>query len=339
MRYGIIYSFNSELYKVTGIQKVLMDIHHAISCTYEAKIVGTKPFNLIHKDIGISKDEYIRLKNPFIFYNSIVIVHERKFLLLFWILNHIFFQKIKIIYVHHNILYGWKFLPIFPKYVVAISESGIENLVKYFNIPRKNIYKIYNCVKDIHPNPHKCPSNDHINIIYPARINDVKRQLEIVDHLNGKLDERINIYFVGEGPLLDALKEKLKDNNQFKALGFRDDVLKLLQKMDYMMLFSKQEGLPITLIEADMTGTPIICNNVGGNTEIVRRGENGFVLDKDDWSGLINTLNSLMNISEDEYNRMSINSRKIYEKLFTFERFQQSYLKLIQIIINTNYTN
>lgn len=56
----IIYSFNSELYKITGIQKVLMDIHHAISCNYEAKIVGTKPFNLIHKDIGISKDEYIR---------------------------------------------------------------------------------------------------------------------------------------------------------------------------------------------------------------------------------------------------------------------------------------
>jgi hypothetical protein len=40
-----VYSFNSELFKITGVQKVVMDVHNAIKDDYNAKIVGTVPFN------------------------------------------------------------------------------------------------------------------------------------------------------------------------------------------------------------------------------------------------------------------------------------------------------
>ena len=75
-----VYSFNSELFKVTGVQKVLMDVHHAIMREYDAKIVGTVPYDKLHKDLGIHQDEYLKINNPFMFRNSIVILHERKFL-------------------------------------------------------------------------------------------------------------------------------------------------------------------------------------------------------------------------------------------------------------------
>ena len=84
-----VYSFNSELYKVTGVQKVMLDVHHAVRGEYEAKIVGTIPFDSIHTDLQIKKDEYARFRSPFQFRNSIVILHERKFLMLFWIFNHL----------------------------------------------------------------------------------------------------------------------------------------------------------------------------------------------------------------------------------------------------------
>lgn len=67
-----VYSFNSELYKITGVQKVMTDIHCAISEKYEAKIVGIKSYYSIHKDLKIQKNDYIRLFNPFMFYNSVV---------------------------------------------------------------------------------------------------------------------------------------------------------------------------------------------------------------------------------------------------------------------------
>lgn len=326
-----LFSFNSELTKVTGVQKVLLDIHHAVSGTYNAKIVGTVPYWKVNKNHGIVQDEYVQFKNPFMFYNSIVIVHERKFLLMFWLLNHLFFQRIRLVYVHHNVFSSHRRLSIMPDVVVAISDEGVENLIKYFHVPVENIHKIYNCVVDVHPSPRIPEHKDIVTLLYPARINKVKRQVEVVRHLKDKLDRRIHILFAGEGPYYQDLQMEIGDDARFKSLGFRSDVTALLQKCDYMMLFSSQEGLPITLIEAAMCGTPIVCNNVGGNCEIAYPGKNAFIAN--DWDELAKRLNCLLDVSPEEYKEMSENSRRIYEDSFTFDRFKDSYLALLSTIV------
>lgn len=325
-----VYSFNSELYKVTGVQKVMLDVHHAVRGEYEAKIVGTIPFDSIHTDLQIKKDEYVRFCSPFQFRKSIVIFHERKFSMLFWILNHLLFQKIKLVYVHHNMLYGHRFMTRLPKHIVAISEAGIRNLTEYFGAPKEHITKIYNCVKDIHPHPHSYNGTLPITLLLSARINEIKQQIELVKQLRGKLSLKVRILFAGIGPDYERLKKLTKGDEQFVTLGYRSDVYDLLAKCDYMLLFSKHEGLPITLIEADMTGTPVICNNVGGNIEIVHDGENGFIVNN--WPALIELLNSLEDITNDEYLQMSRRGREIYEQNFTFEKFKCNYLKLLEKI-------
>lgn len=322
-----LYSFNSELNKVTGVQKVLLDIHRTVRDTYDAKIVGTMSYGQIHPNHGITESEYLRFKNPFMFYNSIVIVHERKFLMMFWLLNHLLFQRIKLVYVHHNVFYSHRLLSVMPKTVVAISDEGIENLKNYFKVPESHIHKIYNCVLDVHPKPRSFERKERITLLYPARINKVKRQLEVYHNLKDTLDKRIRILFAGEGPYYSTLKEAVEDDERFVCLGFRDDVTTLLQQCDYMMLFSSQEGLPIALIEAAMCATPIICNNVGGNCEIARKNQNAFVVN--DWSELATQLNSLFNVELEVYSQMSRNSRCIYEENFTFERFKANYLTLL----------
>lgn len=328
-----VFSLDFQLQKVTGIEKVMLDIHHAVKNDYEARIVGNLQYQSINKDHGISKEEYLKFRNPFMFYNSIVFVHDRRFLLPLWILNTFFFQRIHIVYVHHNVLVGNKLLTVFPKNVVAISDSGIRNLIDYFGVEKNNITKIHNCVVDQKPDEHKVCEGSEISVLYPARINRVKRQVEIVEKLKGKIDKRVKIYFAGEGPLLDELQESTKFDEQFVTLGYRADVLKLMQKCDYMMLFSTQEGLPITLIEATMCGTPIVCNGVGGNEEIAINGENAFVAPTpDDYDWLVNTLNSLPNVSNDEYKRMCSRSREVYRDNYTYDLFKQKYLELLNTI-------
>lgn len=328
-----IYSFNSELHRVTGVQKVLLDIHNAVNGTYQACIVGTIAYKKINTCHGIKKNEYIKWTNPFLFYRSIVFIHERKYLWIFWILNHLFFQRIKIIYIHHNIFHSLRRETILPKYIISISDNCTKNLIEYFKVNIKSIHKIYNCVKDINPKNHVSQSlNNSVTILYPAVINGIKRQTEIVNKLKGKLDKRIRILFAGTGSLYEELKQTTLGDPQFEVLGFRDDVHSLLQDCDFMMLFSKHEGLPISLIEADMCGTPIICNDVGGNIEIAHNGENAIVVNE--WEDLINTLNSLPNMSKEEYRRMSLCGRKIYEEKFTFEKFKKNYLSLVETVIN-----
>ena len=323
-----VYSFNSELYKVTGVQKVLMDIHHAVCDTYDAKIVGTIPYARVHQGHRISEKEYVHWKgNPFAFYKSIVFVHERKYLFFFWLLNHFLFQQIKIVYIHHNIFHNNKLLSIMPKTVVSISERSTENLMEYFKVRAENIHKIYNCVVDEHPGSHKACSSDEISILYPARINDQKRQLEIVEHLKGKIDKRIKIVFAGDGPYLEQLKKMVLDDDQFSCLGYRNDVTKLLRQYDYILLFSKNEGLSITLLEAVMCGVPIVTNDVGGNLEIAHDGENAFVAN--DWEKLVEVINNLVDVDAETYARMSKCSRKLYERNFTFDVFKKKYLDLL----------
>ena len=118
-----LYSIDTQLYKVTGVEKVMLDIHQAVKDEYEAKIVGTILYDQIRKEHNISRDEYIKLGNPFIFYKSIVIVHERKLLLLFWLLNLILFQKIKIVYIHHSLFYDHIKSTILPKTIIAIADK------------------------------------------------------------------------------------------------------------------------------------------------------------------------------------------------------------------------
>lgn len=322
-----IFSLDTQLYKVTGVEKVMMDVHHALSDTFDCKIVGTIDYDQVRPDHHIKKDEYTKWSNPFMFRNSIVIVHERKLLILFWLLNHLLFQNIRIVYVHHNIFHDHKRTTILPKTIVAIADRGIENLTEFFGAPKENIHKIYNCVGDEYQIPHAPMHRDQITLLLPGRINSQKQQLEIVRQLTGKLDSRIKILFAGDGPQLEELKVACEGNKNFEVLGFRNDVKQLLSEVDFMFLYSVHEGLPITLIEATMVGLPIVCSDVGGNPEICHHGKNGWVLN--DWDELVKTLNNLPNVTDEQYAKMCEESRKIYESNFTFEIFKKQYTDLI----------
>lgn len=322
-----VFSIDFQLYKITGVEKVLLDIHHAIQDEYVSRIVGNIPYCDVRREHGIKNEEYIQFKNIFMFRNSIVIVHERRLLLFFWLLNHLFFQRITIVYVHHNVFHNHKHSTILPKTIVAIADKGIENLTDFFHAPKCNIYKIFNCVVDEYEGPHPPMHKDKIVLLLPGRINEQKQQLEIVRRLSGKLDSRIKILFAGDGPQLEELRRACDGQESFAVLGFRNDVKALMRESDFVFLFSVHEGLPISLIEATMIGMPIICNDVGGNSEICHDGKNGWALHN--WAELITILNDLPSIPEEQYMKMCRESRYIYNESFTFDVFKQKYLSLL----------
>ena len=107
-----------------------------MSGTYEAYIAGTIPFEHIHKDMGVKQSEYKRVRNPFMFYRSIVIVHERKYLWVFWLLNHLLLQRIKIVYIHHNIFSNLRRASIMPH---TASVTRTQTISQFPQLLRKRI--------------------------------------------------------------------------------------------------------------------------------------------------------------------------------------------------------
>lgn len=71
------------------------------------------------------------------------------------------------------------------------------------------------------------------------------------------------LLLIGSGPLEDAIKDKVAKLNLSKVvyfLGIRKDVNELLQAMDVFLFPSFFEGLPVTLIEAQATGLPVVAS-------------------------------------------------------------------------------
>jgi len=86
---------------------------------------------------------------------------------------------------------------------------------------------------------------------------------------------------VGRGPLERALRERhraLGLDQRFTFLGQRDDVLRLLVGSDVFLLASRQEGLPVVLMEATSVGMPIVATAVGGVPQVLTDGTDGLVV-------------------------------------------------------------
>lgn len=104
-------------------------------------------------------------------------------------------------------------------------------------------------------------------IVQVARFASQKGQsmtLSAVDRLRGRLGD-VRALFVGEGPEEESVKEKAARLGAEWAtfLGFRDDVPGLVRLADLSVLPSTGEGLPMSLIESIVIGTPIVATEVG----------------------------------------------------------------------------
>ena len=90
---------------------------------------------------------------------------------------------------------------------------------------------------------------------------------------------RIEVSLYGNGQncgTLQKLKEWYDLNTIFFA-GFTPQVEEIWKTHHALILPSRYEGLPITLVEAMLCGRPAIVSNVAGNTELIEDGITGFV--------------------------------------------------------------
>ena len=74
----------------------------------------------------------------------------------------------------------------------------------------------------------------------------------------------------------DELREELENktnelqlSNRVHFLGFRQDILNILNCADVFVFPSKREGLPVALMEAMPSGLPCIVSKIRGNVDLV----------------------------------------------------------------------
>ncbi|SLM85245.1 capsular polysaccharide biosynthesis protein [Vagococcus fluvialis bH819] len=124
-------------------------------------------------------------------------------------------------------------------------------------------------------------NNDDFLLIYVGELSQRKNQDYLIDVMSEIKKKEIKLLLVGKGPLEETLKQKVKEKNleeNISFLGYRSDVSDLMGMSDVVVSASKQEGLPVNLIEGLCEGKPLIVSDCRGNRDLVEDGVNGFVI-------------------------------------------------------------
>ena len=99
------------------------------------------------------------------------------------------------------------------------------------------------------------------------------------------------------GELLRNLAAELLGDRAI-FLGPRDDVPDLLRAADALVLASSLEGLPLSVLEAQSCGTPVVAYPTAGIPEVITDGETGLLARADDPQDLARRIAELLRDAE-----------------------------------------
>ena len=134
--------------------------------------------------------------------------------------------------------------------------------------------------------------------------------LQVVNEVHKKTTKKLVFFIVGDGELYSDIERK---TTTMKHHGIDIRMTSWVKKidefnagMDIICLTSDNEGTPVSLIEAQASGVPVISTNVGGVSNIVKNNETGFIVQKHD---LKNYVSKLLTLIEEKELRTSFSSK------------------------------
>ena len=182
------------------------------------------------------------------------------------------------------------FLNLFPKDIICVSKSVYDFWI-INGLKKSKIKIIYNGF-NIKKSKSKIPSNDKIVFTSISRIIPYKGHSLLIRIFDMLCKKNKNIYLQIVGDTLPEYQKYLNDlkidikkrglNNKIKFLGFREDIISILDKSNFFIHTPlSPDPLPTVIFEAINCKTPIITNNLGGAYEILDQGNNGLIIKND----------------------------------------------------------
>ena len=182
------------------------------------------------------------------------------------------------------------FLNLFPREIICVSKSVYDFWIK--NGLKKSKAKIIYNGFNIKKPKSKILSKDKIVFTSISRLIPYKGHsllIRIFDMLCKK-NKNIYLQIIGDTlpeyqKYLNKLKIDVKKrelNDKIRFLGFREDVLSILDKSNFFVHTPlSPDPLPTVIFEAIICKTPVITNNLGGAYEILDQGNNGLIIKND----------------------------------------------------------
>ena len=227
--------------------------------------------------------------------------------------------------------------------VVAVSEPVKQRLAKA-GVNSERLFKISNGI-DLHPFRRAMPilpeelQTESAQIVGIVGRLSPEKGIDLFLRAAGRvLADQPNTKFivVGDGPDQDQLcrlTRELRLEGKVCFLGRRSDMPEILASLDVLVLSSRFEGMPMTVLEGMASSRAIIATAVGEVPSVVHDGVTGLLIPPEDVDALHKALTRLLrNPSEREC--LGERGKAFVEKCFSAKQMADEYLAVYQGVLS-----
>lgn len=291
------------------------------------------PF-LIFKKIRKSDSEIIHIHCSFVYYIiAIFLLHNKKSFFytvhsdafkeknssrleaLIWPIKKLFFKKGWIRPVTISTpsedsfyrLYGFHAKTIINGIIIKEADKSTD-IFKYKNTPETKLF------------------------VHAGRISDAKNQEVMCKAFKRLIEDGNDVHLIIAGAIQDKIIFSWLEPywcNRITYIGSRSDILEIFRAADFMLLPSKWEGMPMTLLEAMSQGCIPICSPVGGIPSVVENLKTGILSKDSTVQSVYESLRIAVSLSVKEKESLA-NRCKMKAKDFSIEQTAEKYLKYYQ---------
>jgi glycosyltransferase involved in cell wall biosynthesis len=177
----------------------------------------------------------------------------------------------------------------------------------------------------------KYRANADVNLLYAGRISEDKNIDFLIEAAAPLFDDSVNLLFAGDGPYLNALKEKHAGNKNILFLGqIPNRTLPLIYAgCDLLVFPSETDTFGMVVLEAQSCGVPALVSNIGGPQNIIVNNETGYVLSVESpqiWTDRIAKLIGMIKNKDDAYIKLCQKARRHVIEEFDVHRILENYV-------------
>jgi glycosyltransferase involved in cell wall biosynthesis len=226
-----------------------------------------------------------------------------------------------------KVLLRWMFRS--ADHCVVLGDVWRRWVSETFAIKPNRISVVYNGVPATAAKQRTVPADGRFRLLFVGNLLERKGVKDLLHAFSAPAlrARNIELTMAGGGPVEQyrAMAQQLGIAERVRFTGWvsQDDARTLMVNSDALILPAYDEGLPLVILEALASATPVICTPVGSIPEVLADGENALFVTPGDESGIAAAIARL--IDDPALGRQIASAGSVlYQRLFTMEAFARA---------------
>ena len=157
------------------------------------------------------------------------------------------------------------------------------------------------------------------------------KELLVLEKVLEKMPD-VHFYWAGDGQYRKEIVDRLEKFENFKWLGrleYPEKIREFLETIDVYALITGMDLAPLTLKEAQLMEKPVIATDVGGDKEMMKDKETGFLVREGNSDDIIEKLKQILD-NPNLAQQMGREGKEFVNSQFNWELVAKNFLKIIK---------